>query len=215
MDSAREIIRIALKMVQSGLVKGTWGNISVLEDDRVFITPSGLPYEQLVSEDIAVVDLATGVQIGGRLKYSSELPLHLIIYKNFPDFKGIVHTHSIYASAFAAIEKEIPCYTEDQAQIIGGSIPSTLYALPGTKELGENVKQVLRTGKYAALLAKHGLVAVGRSLQEAFMVAEIAEKAAHTAYLVTTMNQNPIPISEEEIGLMRRNYLNSYSKNII
>ncbi|HHV71219.1 MAG TPA: class II aldolase/adducin family protein [Clostridia bacterium] len=215
MDLKEGIIKTALKMVQSGLVRGTWGNISVRQDNRLLITPSGTPYEELTVEDIAVVDLKSGEQVGGRLKASSELPLHISIYRIFDRINGIVHTHSLYASAFAALGEEVPCYTEDQAQIIGGSIPVASYALPGSYELGYNVTAVLKTGKYAALMAKHGLVSVGRSLKEAFMVAEVAEKSANLAYLVRTLSPNLEPMNEGEIEIMRKNYLNSYSKHIL
>lgn len=214
-DCRREIVEVGVKMVKSGLVKGTWGNLSIKNEELVYITPSGVSYEELIPEEIAVVNSITGLQIEGRLKCSSELPMHLTIYQKFKELKGIVHTHSVYASSFAALGEKIPCYTEDQAQIIGGSVPIAQYASPGTEQLGKNVVEALKTGKYAALLGKHGLVAVGRSLKEAFMAAEVAEKSAQIAFLVKTMNQGGIPIGEEEIELMRRNYLNSYSKNII
>ncbi|MBM7615940.1 class II aldolase/adducin family protein [Alkaliphilus hydrothermalis] len=215
MEIAKNIIETSLKMVQSGLVKGTWGNVSVRKENQLWITPSGVTYEDLTEDQIAVIDLESGVQIGGSRKASSEMPLHRMIYLHNEEINGIVHTHSIYASAFAAIEEEVPCYTEDQAQIIGGSIPVAQYAFPGTDELGKNVVKALEDGRYAVLMAKHGLVAVGRNLKEAWTSAEVAEKSAQLASIVKGMNKAPGGLCEKEIEDMRRIYLESYSKTSI
>ncbi|WP_034328032.1 class II aldolase/adducin family protein [Alkaliphilus transvaalensis] len=215
MEIANSIIECSLKMIKSGLVKGTWGNISVRDENQIWITPSGIPYEELKEDLIAIIDLKTGEQIGGRAKASSEMPLHRSIYLEYEEVKGIVHTHSIYASAFAAMEEEIPCYTEDQAQIIGGAVPVAKYAFPGTDELGKNVVQALRDGRYAALMAKHGLVSVGRNLQEAWTVAEIAEKSAQVASIIKSMGKNVAGLCEKEVKEMREIYIKSYSKKII
>ncbi|MFT9496751.1 class II aldolase/adducin family protein [Anaerosolibacter sp.] len=215
MDIEKELIKTGICMVKSGLVKGTWGNVSIRHGENMWITPSGIAYEDLIPEDIAVVEVATGKQLDGRQKPSSEMPLHLIIYQNLEEIHSVVHTHSIYASAFAAMQEEIPCYTEDHAQIIGGSIPVAKYAFPGTAALGENVLRIFRRDRYAGLMAKHGLVAIGRSLREAWTAAEIAEKSAQVASVIRGTGKNPKPIDEEEIAQMRKNYLESYSKEII
>lgn len=212
---AEEIIATGRKMINGGLVKGTWGNISMRVDNLMWITPSGVDYWDLTPEKIAVIDLTTGQQVEGNLKPSSEIPLHMKIYKALDSINGIVHTHSIYASAFAAAEKEIPCFTEDQGQIIGGAIPVAAYALPGTTQLGENVVAALKGGSYAALMAKHGLITVGRSLKEALTVAEISEKSAKIAAVLRSMGENPEGVSEEDIKEMRRTYLESYSQKSI
>ncbi len=209
------IIETSLNMIKSGLVKGTWGNISVRKDNRIWITPSGVPYEDLTPDSIAVIDLESGKQIDGKMKASSEMPLHRIIYLEYSHINGIVHTHSIYASAFAVIEEEIPCCTEDQAQIIGGSIPIAKYAPQGTAELGRHVVQALEGDVYAALMAKHGLVAVGRNLQEAWTAAEISEKSAQVASVVKSMNKPIEGLCQNEINELRQNYINSYSKTSI
>ncbi|MFZ5968584.1 MAG: class II aldolase/adducin family protein [Bacillota bacterium] len=215
MDYTVELIQTGLNMIKSGLVKGTWGNISARRSSKMWITPSGIPYEELTPEDIAVIDIPTGSQLEGKRKPSSEMPLHRILYTHLPDIHGIVHTHSIYASAFAAVQETIPCYTEDQAQIIGGSIPAAAYALPGTEELAMHVLTVLQQDRFAALLSKHGLVAVGRSLKEAWTTAEVAEKSAQVASIIKSMHADAQPIDEDEIKMMRSIYLNSYSKQLI
>ncbi len=202
LDAARFIAR-------SGLVAGTWGNVSLREGDLVYITPSGVPYDELEVEDIAVVSLESGEQIDGRKRASSELPMHLEIYKNL-EVKAVVHFHSVYATAFAVMRKPVPCYVEDQAQIIGGKIEVAEYALPGTWELARNVVKALRN-KFGALLANHGAVAVGRSMKEALIAAQIIEKSAQVALLV---GESGVPLSDEDVKKLRKGYIESYSRNI-
>ncbi|KAB3535443.1 class II aldolase/adducin family protein [Alkaliphilus pronyensis] len=214
MGIEKEIINVGLSIINGGLVRGTWGNISICDGTTMWITPSAISYKDLKEGDIAVIQLDTGIQIGGRLKPSSEMPLHIIIYKSLPHVKAIVHTHSVYATAFAAIGEEVPCYTEDQAQIIGGSIPLAKYALPGTTELALEAVDALKKDVYAALLERHGLIAVGRSLKEAITVAEIAEKSAELAAVVRGMDKEAKPLPQKEIDIMRKMYIDSYSKSI-
>jgi L-fuculose-phosphate aldolase len=215
MNYFEKIVKTAQKMMVLGLVKGTWGNISTKENDRIYITPSGKPYDALKPEEVAVIDLNSGEQINGGPKPSSELPLHLQIYKNFPNLNGIVHTHSTYASTFAAINKPIPCYIEDQAQIIGGEILVAKYAFPGTKELADNAVEALKDGIFGILLSNHGAVGVGRNLEEAMIAAQIIEKSAEIALLIKTSGEIGKTLSKEEIKEMRNIYLNKYSTNII
>ena len=214
MKNAEKIIETATKMIQSGLARGTWGNISLRENDKIWITPSGVEYHKLKPKDIAIVDIQSGKQVEGNFKASSELPLHTAIYKNYPNIKGIVHTHSVYATAYACMEKNIPCYVEDQAQIIGGEITVAKYAFPGTEELASNVVSALKNGHFGILMAKHGAVGVGRSIEEAMIAAQIIEKSAKIAYLVQTMNGS-VQMSNDEIEKMRDIYLNKYSDKII
>jgi len=206
-----ELVETALKVQKAGLVRGTWGNLSLRQGAIVWITPSGMPYELLTSEDIVPVSLEDGKPLQNRRKPSTELLMHLKIYRRFPEINAVVHTHSIYASAFAAARTEIPCYTEDQAQIIGGRIRVASYAPLGTAELALNVVEALQD-RFAALLANHGAVAVGRSLREAYTAAEILEKSAEIAYILKSLSprQSPPELEEDEIAAMRKLYLESY-----
>ena len=207
----KEVVLKASRCIsQSGLVKGTWGNVSLLEDDRVYITPSGVLYDELETDCIAVVDLKTGEQIEGKLRASSELPMHLQIYRDHQNIKAIVHIHSTFASAFACMRKPIPCFVEDQAMILGGTVPVAEYAQAGTWKLAQNVSRVLE-GRFAALLANHGAVAVGRNMKEALIAAQILEKSAHIAYLIGDKGHS---LSKEDAKELRTAYLSSYSKGI-
>ncbi|SHE81770.1 L-fuculose-phosphate aldolase [Marinitoga hydrogenitolerans DSM 16785] len=207
-----EIIKAIEYLEKKGLIKGTWGNLSIKIKDKIYITPSGVPYDILKEEDISVMDFESQKHISG-LKPSSEKALHFEIYKNFPEIKAVVHTHSLYASIYSALRKPVPCYIEDQAQIIGGEIPVAEYKLPGTLDLALEAVKKFKIGVYGILLANHGIVSIGRNLKEALIAAEIIEKSANIAYHVELMGEG-YPLSEEDIKWMRNLYIASYSKNI-
>ncbi|SEF90528.1 L-fuculose-phosphate aldolase [Caloramator fervidus] len=208
----KEIIYYGQEIKKIGLVVGTWGNISARFEDKVLITPSGIPYEKLSEEDIVICDLNCNI-IDGKHAPSTELIAHVEIYKHRRDVNAIIHTHSIYASAIAVTRKNIPAIIEDMAMIIGGEVPCAKYAFPGTKELAENIIEVLEN-KNAVLLANHGAISLGRNLKEAFNVCQILEKSAKI-YILATQIGMPKPLAIEEVEKMREIYLNKYSKNEI
>ncbi len=208
--NAQEVfLEYVQRLASSHLVAGTWGNISMRIEKEIMITPSGIPYAQTTVDDLVVVDMNGTIKLGTR-KPSSEMLAHIAIYKKYPDWHAIIHTHSIFASAHAAAHRPIPTFIEDHAQIIGGDIEVSKYALPGTQELAKNIIVALGD-KNAVLLANHGLIACGTSLAEAFMVAEVAEKSAQISSILNNMGGG-MRISEQDIMLMRSNYLNNYKK---
>jgi L-fuculose-phosphate aldolase len=143
----------------------------------VVITPSGVEYESLYEGILPLVDLQTGTKVQGRLKQSSETPTHLSIYRARPDVFGVVHTHSVQASAFAVLRESIPALVEDIAQVAGCPVACAEYAPPGTPELGAHLVKALGTCN-AALLANHGIVGVGPTIEEALRVCQVVEKGA-------------------------------------
>lgn len=193
----------------SNLSVGTWGNISIRKGEHVVITPSGIPYDQTTIDDLVITNLYGDI-VSGYKKPSSELAAHLAIYNNYKNWSAIVHTHSIFTSAYAAAHRSIPTLIEDHAQIIGGDIEVAQYALPGTSELADNIVIALKD-KSALLLANHGLIACGTSISEAFITAEVAEKSAQIA-LFTSQIGGGVPLSQADINIMRTNYLQVYKK---
>ncbi len=209
-DARKSIIVIGFKLLDRKLVAGSWGNISMkIDKDCYAITPSGRPYDLLEEEDIVIVN-SNGIKLAGSGIPSSELFLHLAIYKKYPTFNAIIHTHSIYASACAAMHRQIPPLLEDTAQISGGSIKVAKYALAGTKELAENAVEAMSMSN-AVLLANHGAVSCGKSLDEALIVAEIVEKSAHV-YCITASIGESFPLPTNDIKLLRNFYVEHYSK---
>ncbi len=209
MNKKELLIKYGLKMLEDSLVKGNWGNLSIRVPQGFIISPSGMNYEDIKSSDIVTLDLE-GEILEGLRKPSSEVPMHQEIYKRLKEVNGIVHTHSVYASAFAVCREEVPPIIEDMVQIVGGSIKTAPYALPGTKELAENVIKTLE-GRNACLLANHGLIGVGRTIEEAYKVCLIVEKSAQIAYLSRTMGK-PCILSDGDVQIMREYYLNSYGQ---
>ena len=203
----RELIKTVQQMCDAGLVLGTWGNISARKDDFFWITPSGMDYQLLTCQDLVKVDLASGKD-EGRWRPSSEWRLHAAIYKKRPDCKAIVHTHSVYATAFASARAAVPPIVEEMAQVVGGSVEVAEYALAGSWQLAENAARALGS-KTAVLLANHGLVGVGKNLSEALKVCQIVEKTAQIALLSRVLG--PVyTLSADDIRKLRDFYLTAY-----
>ena len=227
----QEVVEAGLTLAHSSMTIGTYGNISQrVDDNHIAITPSGRDYEQLTAADIVVTNLTGEVQrfdgsdveqgncVKGNdetasvpLRPSSELPLHLEIYKNFPEARAIVHTHSVYASALAVAHKDLPPVIEDLTQIVGGAVRCTEYTIAGTKLLGQKAVEAMQGGRNAALLANHGAVCWGRNLKEALATAQILEKAAQI-YCVAHSFGTPFPLNEKTVNTLHDFYLNHYSK---
>jgi len=169
-----QIIATGIKLVHGGLTHGTCGNISCRTGkDEILITPSSMPYEKIKPNDILKVNFEGKVK--GRKSPSVETPLHLSIYKKRVDVGAIIHTHSTYALAVSAVVKSIPIFLDEIFSYIGGELGVADYALPGSKELAENVVDVMGN-KNAVLLSNHGAVCCGKNLEIAFEVVEAVEK---------------------------------------
>ena len=185
----QEVLEIAKKMQEMGLVASTSGNVSTRPTtDKLVITPSGMPYPDLLCTDMVTMGLS-GKVIDGSRKPSSEHSLHREVYLKRPDVLAVVHTHSIYATAFAAARRAIPVLVDELLQVNDGQVGVAEYAPPGSIELAKNCIGTLGN-KSAVLLANHGLVGVGKNLEEALEVCSAVEKAAHIAYLAITLTNS-------------------------
>ena len=209
--SAREaIVAMGKELIERKLVAGSWGNISVKIADGVYaVTPSGRGYANQKPEDIVIIDDDCKT-LDGELTPSSESKLHTAIYNACPEAKAIIHTHSIYASALAAMRKPVPAIIEDIVQIIGGRVECAEYALPGTQELADNAVKAMN-GRKGVLLANHGAVCWGKDLADALMVCEILEKAAQIAIICQSCG-GAVELSNEDAEVMHSFYEEHYSK---
>lgn len=207
---AREAVRAAgVRLVEEGLVAGTWGNVSLrFSDDEIAITPTGTDYMAMKAEDIVIVSLRTGAARGG--KPSSELHMHEAVYAARPEIRAIVHTHSMSASTVAAARREVPPVLDDLAQIVGPTLRVADYSLPGSKRMGKAVVRAM-AGRMAALMANHGLVACGRDLKEAVLCAQIAEKGCR-AFVEAEFLGGAESVGRFEAAVMHQVYLKKYSK---
>lgn len=212
LEICTKVVETGIKLLSTNLTVGTWGNIScrVPGIDYIVITPSGMNYDTLLPEDIVVLDLG-GNTISGTRKPSIEVPLHLAIYNAREDIQAIVHTHSAYATAMAVARREIPGSVEDLVQIVGGNVRVNDYALPGTEQLGINTVKAME-GRNAVLLANHGMLGAGRTLEEAFRVCQVVEKSAQVTLLAQLMG-GVVELSQEDIHGMRSYYLQGYGQD--
>jgi L-ribulose-5-phosphate 4-epimerase len=199
-------------MMRDGLVKLTSGNVSGRVPDTNFfaITPSGMDYETMVPQDICILDM-TGRVINGHRRPSTETPMHRLTYAGRSDVNGIVHTHSIYASAFACTGQNMPVISTELAALVGGTIRCAPYAKSGTEEFAETAVSTLGEMDLAVLFQNHGVMAVGRTLKEAYSVAIGLEEAAMIFHLAKQMG-NPIIIPEEERNRMFIEFRRSYGQ---
>ncbi|MCL7378587.1 class II aldolase/adducin family protein [Streptomyces sp. 35G-GA-8] len=160
----RELVATARRTAGEGLVVGTSGNVSVRIGELILVTPSGVPYDQLTAEDTVGVDLE-GRQVLGEFTPTSELPLHLAVYRN-TSATALVHTHAVHATAVSTLVPELPLI-HYMAAALGGAVRVAPYALYGSDELAAHMLHALRD-RNACLLQNHGTVAYGDSLAQAY-----------------------------------------------
>jgi L-ribulose-5-phosphate 4-epimerase len=212
LEQLREkLYQLHLELPKNHLVTWTGGNISARdpETNLVAIKPSGVRYEDLRPEDFVVLNLEGDV-VEGALKPSSDTASHLYIYQQRPDVFGIVHTHSPYATAFAALGKPIPVYLTAMADEFGGPIPCGGFALIGGEEIGRVVIESI--GKSPAVLLKnHGVFTIGKSAEAAVKAAVMVEDVAHTTWLALQIGQ-PEEISPENVERLHYRYTHVYGQ---
>ena len=203
------VIEYAHRMTEKGLIAGTWGNISVRIPgaDMIAITPSGRDYMTLVPSDIAIVNMK-GEWVDGNYKPSSELPLHLAVYRARQDVGALIHTHSIYASACAAARRSIPAIIEDVAMMNGGDIEVAEYAANGSTELAANTVRALGEHQ-SVLLANHGMLGCGSNLKEAMTMCELVEKTARIFIAAQSLG-GAVELDRDYVMRMRNQYLQHY-----
>jgi len=208
-QQARKAVRdMGVRLVQTGLVIGTWGNVSVRVGDQVVITPSGANYDLLTEADMPVIDLATGAYEGA--KPSSEKGLHLAVYRQRKEINAVIHVHSPHASTLAAARKELPPVLDDVAQLIGPSVRVAEYALPSTEKIVRKTMRALR-GRMAALMANYGAICLGRDLEEAYLCCQVLEKGCK-AFIEAEFLGGAKEINRFEAALMHQFFLRKYSK---
>ena len=192
-----QVVETALRMYSEKLVSGTSGNVSQYDRETgiIAITPTNMDYTKMRSRDIVLMSLEGTIQEEG--KPSSEWPLHTELYKAFSEMSAVIHTHSPHATAFAVLHETIPLVLTEMLQFLGGDIPLAEFAAPGTAQLGLNAVKAM-AGRYCCLLANHGLVAAGKTLEEAWLRASYAEDAARVYHLARQLGV-PAPLPKNAV----------------
>jgi L-ribulose-5-phosphate 4-epimerase len=206
-----ELHRLHLELPKNGLVAWTSGNVSARDSGSglVVIKPSGVRYEDLRPEHMVIVDL-DGTRVEGDLEPSSDTASHLYIYRHRSDVGGIVHTHSPYATAFAAANMPIPVYLTAQADEFGGPIPCGGFALIGGEEIGKVVVESIGDSP-AVLLKNHGVFTVGPTAESAVKSAVMVEDIARTTWLALQIGR-PDVIADEDVARLHRRYKHLYGQ---
>jgi L-ribulose-5-phosphate 4-epimerase len=206
-----DLVQLHLELPKNNLVVWTGGNVSALnaETGLVVIKASGIRYEEMRPEHMVVVDL-DGKIIEGNFKPSSDTASHLYIYKHRADVGGVVHTHSAYATAFAAINQPIPVVLTAIADEFGGPIPCGGFALIGDEAIGKVVIESI--GKSPAVLLKnHGVFAIGKDAKSAVKAAIMTEDNAKTVWLALQIG-TPDEIPLEDVEKLHHRYTNVYGQ---
>jgi L-ribulose-5-phosphate 4-epimerase len=203
--------QLHLELPGNDLVKWTGGNVSGRDPETGYIAikPSGVRYEDLRPDDMVILDLE-GNLIEGSLKPSSDTASHLYIYRRRPDVGGIVHTHSPYATAFAAVGQPIPVCLTAMADEFGGPIPCGGFALIGSEAIGKVVVDAIGSSP-AVLLKQHGVFTIGATPTAAVKAAVMTEDVAKTVWLAMQIGQVQA-ISPEDVASLHDRYTNVYGQ---
>ena len=211
------LVDLHQELVRYELVVWTGGNVSqriTFDDgspDLFAIKPSGVRYDELTAESMVVCDL-DGNLVQGSLSPSSDTAAHAYVYKNMPEVNGVVHTHSNYACAWAAVGEEIPCILTAIADEFGGPIPVGPFAIIGDDSIGRGIVETLKGHRSpAVLMQNHGVFTIGPSGKAAVKAAVMCEDNAKSAFIARQLG-TPIPIPQDAIESLFNRYQNVYGK---
>jgi L-ribulose-5-phosphate 4-epimerase len=218
-----ELCELHRRLVSSGLVAWTSGNVSarVPGTELMLIKPSGVEYQDLTPESMVLCDLdgrpasggdGAGNGNGNGLSPSSDTAAHAYVYRHMPEVGGVVHTHSAYATAWAARGEPVPCVLTAIADEFGGEIPVGPFALIGGDDIGRGIVETL-TGhrSKAVLMRSHGVFAIGRGPRDAVKAAVMCEDAARTVHLARALG-TPQEISPEHVDRLHWRYTHEYGQ---
>ena len=211
----REIVSdLHAELPRNGLVAWTSGNVSarVPGADLMVIKPSGIGYDDLTPESMVVCDL-DGNPVGDGYTPSSDTATHAYIYRHMPEVGGIVHTHSTYATAWAALGEPIPCVITAMADEFGGEIPIGPFALIGSDEIGRGVVATLAGHRSPAVLMRsHGAFTIGPAVRDAVKAAIMCEDVARTVHAARLLG--PLePLPQDQVDALHKRYKEQYGQH--
>ena len=208
-----EVCALHAELVRNNLVAWTSGNISarVPGEELLVIKASGVSFDDLTPEAIVVCDLH-GEVVEGDFSPSSDTLTHAYVYRELPEVGGVVHTHSGYATAWAARGEEIPCVLTAMADEFGGPIPVGPFALIGGEEIGHGIVDTLTSHRSPAVLMRsHGVFSIGGSAKDALKAAVMCEDVARTVHLARTHGE-VTPLEQSDIDSLYERYQNVYGQ---
>jgi len=206
------VCRLHGELVRYGLVAWTSGNVSARCGNLMVIKPSGVAYEELTPESMVVCDLEGKPVTSRSLKPSSDAATHGYIYRHLPEVGGVVHTHSAYATAWAARGEPIPCVITAMADEFGGDIPVGPFAPIGDDQIGRGVVETLAGHRSpAVLMASHGVFTIGGTAREAVKAAVMCEDAARTVHLARAYGELA-RLPADQVDALHARYTNQYGQ---
>ncbi|GIG68180.1 L-ribulose-5-phosphate 4-epimerase [Phytomonospora endophytica] len=209
-----ELADLHRELITWGLVAWTAGNVSarVLGADLFVIKPSGVSYAALTPESMVVCDL-DGRLVEGELSPSSDTAAHAYVYRHMPEVGGVVHTHSTYATAWAARGEAIPCVLTAMADEFGGEIPAGPFALIGGDDIGKGIVATLAGHRSPAVLMRnHGVFTIGADATAAVKAAVMCEDVARTVHLSRQLGE-PTGIAQSDVDSLHDRYRNVYGQH--
>jgi L-ribulose-5-phosphate 4-epimerase len=216
-ERVREVVaRLHGELPRWGLVVWTAGNVSQRvsvpgSPDLFVIKPSGVTYDELTAESMVVCDL-DGNLVEGTRAPSSDTAAHAYVYRNMPAVGGVVHTHSTYATAWAARGEPVPCVLTMMADEFGGPVPIGPFALIGDDSIGRGIVETLRDSRSpAVLMANHGPFTIGKDAKAAVKAAVMVEEVARTVHISRQLGE-PLPIPQGDIDALYDRYQNVYGQ---
>ena len=212
---AREdVCALHAELTRWNLVVWTASNVSqrLYSADLMVIKPSGVRYDRLRPEDMVVCDL-DGVLVDGDHSPSSDTAAHAYVYRHMPEIYGVVHTHSTYATAWAARGEEIPCVLTMMGDEFGGPVPVGPFAIIGDDSIGRGIVETLRDSRSpAVLMQNHGPFTIGKTAEAAVKAAAMVEEVAHTVYVARQLG-DPLPIAQDLIDRLHDRYTTVYGQH--
>jgi L-ribulose-5-phosphate 4-epimerase len=209
----RTVADLHRELTRNELVIWTAGNVSarVPGQDLMVIKPSGVSYDELTPESMVVTDLH-GTLVEGDASPSSDTAAHAYVYRHMPDIGGVVHTHSTYATAWAARGEPIPCVLTMIADEFGGDIPIGPFAMIGDDSIGRGIVETLRGSRSRAVLMRnHGPFTIGKDARAAVKAAVMVEDVARTVHIARQLG-TPAAIAESDVSSLYERYQNSYGQ---
>jgi L-ribulose-5-phosphate 4-epimerase len=211
-----QVCTLHAALVENELVAWTSGNVSARVhveggDDLMVIKPSGIAYPDLTPESMVVCDLH-GTRVDGQFSPSSDTAAHAYVYRYMPHVGGVVHTHSTYATGWAARGEPVPCVITAMADEFGGEIPVGPFALIGGDEIGRGVVATLAGHRSPAVLMRsHGVFTIGPTARDAVKAAVMCEDAARTVHIARTHGELT-PLLQPDIDALHRRYTQEYGQ---
>ena len=208
-----DVCALHAELVRNNLVAWTSGNVSarVPGEDLLVIKASGIAFDDLTPEAMVVCDLH-GAAVEGDLTPSSDTRTHAYVYRELPEVGGVVHTHSGYATAWAARGEEIPCVLTAMADEFGGEIPVGPFALIGGEEIGHGIVETLASHRSPAVLMRsHGVFSIGATAHDALKAAVMCEDVCRTVHIARQLGE-PLAIAQADIDSLYHRYQHAYGQ---